>query len=131
MRTFRHDRMQQQQGGEAVLDDTVDVKSAKHYLVFIATGLGAEKFQLLCGRFGLESVNAKALSELTTQVLTELLDIGGLHAQTLSYDAAQENVCEYECHVPPSTPTAQCRVAQSLTIRNAQQWQPRCRVSDA
>lgn len=102
-----------------MLDDTVDVSGAKHYLVFIATGLGAEKYQLLCGRFGLKSVNGKQLCDLTMQVLTELLTIGGMHAKSLSYDAAQENVCEYR---GLAALRAQQAHTQSFTLPRMQRW---------
>lgn len=93
VRRARHDTLQQQLGGQQVEDDTVDVKGAKHYLVFYATGMGAAHFQIACARYGLAAVNTKCLLEFTSRVLGALFLQGGMHAISLTYDAAKENTC--------------------------------------
>ena len=94
VRGQRHDTLQQQLGGQPVTDDSVDIKFAKHYLVFMATGLGKVPYKFVAARFAVEAVSAKSLMEYTCRVLSDLFIIGNFHAKSLTYDAAQENLCE-------------------------------------
>jgi len=110
VRRARHDTLQQQLGGQQVEDDTVDVKGAKHYLVFYATGMGAAHFQIACARYGLAAVNTKCLLEFTSRVLSALFLQGGMHAISLTYDSAKENTC---ASIHTSQPWESCLAAHS------------------